>query len=265
MMSRDAGARDLVRGIADEHGPRPLGLAQNPQRRFRHDAELSLRPADHAQKVVAARVQMRAADLEDLPVHRDHRHAEEVVRRHPVFQAMGPARIHRDVARDGAGELGRRVGGVEEILLFHGARHAQVRAPRLHADEAVVVIHLEHPVQPRDADDHAVRRRQRTARERGARAAGHHRHAFVVADLQDGRDLRRAGGQDHGERRATIGGQRVALVGARLRLVVDDRHGGQHLLKARDDPGFPREDRGVGCGHLHRVSSLEHRSIGKKR
>ena len=48
---------------------------------------------------------IRAADFRHRAVHQYHGHAQQVVGRHPVFQAMRPARVHRDVARDGAGEL----------------------------------------------------------------------------------------------------------------------------------------------------------------
>ena len=135
------------------------------------------------------------------------RHAEQVVGGDPVLQAVGAAGVHRDVAGDGAGELARRVGGVEEILVLDRRRDAEVGAAGLHPDEAVLGIDLEDLVQPRDA--RAARSPPWAApRRRGCpRAARHHRDALGVADAQDGGDLLGGGGQHHRQRRAAVGGE----------------------------------------------------------
>jgi hypothetical protein len=186
---RHAGTRHFVGIEPHQDRPRALGLAQDAQSRLRHDAKLPFGAADQPQQIIARRIQMRAADLHHLPVHRDHGHAQQVVRRHPVFQAMRPAGIHRDIARDGAGQLARRIGRVEEILFLHRAGHAQVRAPRLHPDEAVVVVDFQHPVQARHAKDHAIGGGQRAPGQRCARPARDHGNALRMADLHDRRDL----------------------------------------------------------------------------
>ena len=137
-----AGTGHLVRIEPHQHGPRALGLAQDAQRRLGHHAKLPFRSADHTQQVIARRVQMRAADLQHLAVHRDHGHAHEVVRGHAVFS--GNARRRKFIATlpamaqaswlDGSG-------GVEENPLSSTAPVTlRFRAPRLHADEAVVVV-----------------------------------------------------------------------------------------------------------------------------
>ncbi len=233
---------------AHQDRPRAFGLAQDPQRRLGHDAKLPFRAADEAEQVQPAGIEMRAADLGHGAVHQDQRDAEQVVRGHAVFQAMRPARIHRDIARDGAGKLRRRIGGVEEILLLDRAGHGQVRAPGLDPDVAVLVVGLDHLVHPRDAQDHAIRRRQRAAGKRRARPARHDRHAHVMADLQHGRDLFGRTGQDHGQRRAAIGGQRVAFIGAGFGNV------GNHAAVGQD-PRAARQ-RSAPCGRSRRHSEL---------
>ena len=195
---------------------------------------------------------MRAAELDDRAVHQHHRDPEQVVGGHPVLQAMGAAGVHRDVAGDGAGELAGRVGRVEEVVRLHRPGHAQVGAPGLHADEAVVEVDLQHLRQPGHPEHHAVRGRQRAAGEAGAGAARHHRHPLGGADAHDRRHLLGRGRQHDRERRAAVGRQGVALVGADLGRVVDHRVRRQHLLQPPHDLGLAREDRRIRLGHLHR-------------
>ena len=253
---RHAGARHFVGVEAHQHGARALGLAQDAQRRLSDDAELTFGATDHAQKVEPGGIQMRAAQFHHRAIHHHHGDAEEVVGRHAVFQAMRAARIHRDIARDGAGQLRGGVGGVEEILLFDRTRDRQVGAARLHPDEAVVVIGLEHLVELRDPEDHAIGRGQRPARKRCARAAWHHRHVHLVADFQHRRDLFSVGRQHRGERRALIGGERVAFIGAGLGLVRNHRIFRQDGAQAGDDLCLAGQNACIGCRHLHVGSSL---------
>ena len=110
----DARARHRSRIETDQGRARALRLAQDAHRRLGDDAELALGAGDQAEQVIARRIEMRAAELDDGAIDEDHGDTEQVVGGDPVFQAMRPAGIHGDVARDRAGELARRVGGVEE-------------------------------------------------------------------------------------------------------------------------------------------------------
>jgi hypothetical protein len=141
----DAGARHLVRGKPHQHRPRALGLGQDAQRGLGHHAQLPFGPADTPSRSSPPASIHGPPRVDHGAVHQHQRDAQQVVRRHPVFQAMRPARVHRDVARNGAGQLAGGVGGIEEPVRLDRARHAQVGAPRLHPDEAVGVVGLQHP------------------------------------------------------------------------------------------------------------------------
>ncbi len=68
-----------------------LGGGQNPQRRLGDDAELALGAADHAEQVIARRIQMRPADLDHLAPGGDQLHPHQVVGGDAVFQAVRTA------------------------------------------------------------------------------------------------------------------------------------------------------------------------------
>ena len=208
----DAGACDLVAVKPHQDRPRAFRLGQNAQRRFRHHAELTFGTADDAEKVQPRRVERGAADLHHFPIHRHQRDAQKVVRRHPVFQAMRPTGVHTNIPGDGAGELARRVGGVEKPVRFHRAGDGKIGHAGLHADETIFVVHLKHLSEPRDAENDAVRRRQRSAGKRSARSARHHRDAQFGADFQNGGDFFGRSWQHGGQRRALICRQSVAFV-----------------------------------------------------
>ena len=113
---RDAAARVGAGIEAEQHRPRALGGADQPDGRLDDDAELPLRAADEAEPVEPGGVELGAADVEDVAVEGDEPDAEQVVDRHAVFEAMRAARVHADIAADRAGELRGRVGRVEEAV-----------------------------------------------------------------------------------------------------------------------------------------------------
>ena len=213
------------------------------------------RPADKAQPVVCARIHVRAADLGHAAVHRDHRQPEQVVRRHPVFQAMRAARVHRDVAGNRAGKLGGRVGGIEEAGIFDRAGDGQVRAPGLDPDAAALMVDLENPGHPRNAKHDAVTCRQRPSGKGRAGTARHDRDALLAADAQHLRNFVRGTGEGDAERRAGVGRQRIALVRPGFDRIGLDVPVGKRGLQAADDSGLPAKHVWGGRGHVHRMSS----------
>ena len=243
--------RHLVAVIAHQHRARALGLGQDAQRGLGDDAQLSLGSADQAQQVQPAGIHMRATDFDNGAVHQHHGHAQQVVGRHAIFQAMRATRIHRDIPGDGAGQLAGRIGRVEKAIGFHGTGDRQVGAPGLNADESVVIVGFQHVAQPRHPQDHAVGGGQRPARKAGARTPRHHRHTFFVADLQRRRDLGCGSGQHRCQGRAAIGRQPVAFIGAGFVGVIDHGIGGQNGAQARDDAGAVRQNYRVRRRHLH--------------
>ena len=129
-----------------------------------------------------------------------------------------------------------RVGGIEEVILLHGARDAEVGATGLHADKAVFVIGFQHSIHPRHTEDDAIRRGQRPPGQRSARTARHDRHAHLVTDAQDVRDVLCGRRQHRHHRRAAIGRQRIAFIGTGFSLQMDDGIGRQNGQQPLDKP-----------------------------
>ena len=92
------------------------GFLQDAHRDLGDDAEQPLRAGHDAEQVVALRVEMLAAEADDLAVHQHHLDAEHVVGGQAVFQAMHAAGILRDVAADRAGDLRGGIGGIVEAV-----------------------------------------------------------------------------------------------------------------------------------------------------
>ena len=209
-------------------------------------------PITRPEQIVARRIEMGAADLDDLAVHQHHLEAENVVGGDAVLEAVRAARVHADVAGERAGELARGVRGVEEVARLDGLADAEIGDADLDPGDAVDVVDLEHAVHARHADHHRVLGRQSPARQRGARAARHHLDVVLVAVGEHAGDLLGGARQHDRERHAPIGRQRVRLVGAAAVLVADHRGGADQPPQILHDRVAPRHDRGIGLrqGHM---------------
>ena len=234
----DAGcddARDAFAGVlgarkADQHGARRLRLLQDAHRHLGDDAEEPFRPGDDADEIVAAGIEVLAAKPQHLAGHQHHFQAEDVVGGHAVLQAVHAAGILRHVAADGAGDLRRRIGRVIEALAFYRRADGKIGDARLGHHHAVVEVDLADAVELAHAEQHAVGKRQRPARQRGARPARHHLDAVVVAVAQHFRHLFRGLGQHDHHRQLPVGGQPVGFVGPHRPLGRDHalaRHDGR--------------------------------------
>ena len=147
-------------------GTRALGLPQNPDRRLGNNAELPFRADGEAKQIVAFRVEIIAAQFDDLAIHQNHFELQYVIRGHAVFQAMRAARVHGDIAANGAGELARWIGRVEEPRLANRIRDSQIGDTRLHGCGPVREIHVQNPVHAGKAQDDAVFQGQRASAKR---------------------------------------------------------------------------------------------------
>jgi hypothetical protein len=135
---------------------------------------------------------------------------------------MHAARILRDIAADGAGDLARGVRRVIEAEMAHRVGYGEVRHAGLRHHAAVRRVDLENAVEPAEAQQNAVGERQRTAGQRRAGAARHDLDPLVATEAQDRRDLFRRRRQHHHHRQLAISAEPVALEGAPFVGAVDD-------------------------------------------
>ncbi len=133
----DAGAGLFRAFEAEEHGARAFRLGDQPHRRLGDDAELAFGAADEAEQIVARRIQRLAAELDHRAVEQHHLDAEQIVGRDAVFQAVGAAGIHADIAADRAGELRARIGRIEKTVRRDGFGNVEIGDARLNDGRAV--------------------------------------------------------------------------------------------------------------------------------
>ena len=234
----------------DQHGAGGFGLAQDAHRDLGDHPEEPLGAGHHAEQIVAARVEMLAADPHDLTGDQHQLAAEQVIRGHPVFEAMHPAGILRHVAADGAGDLRGWIGRVVEAGMLDCLRHRQIGDARLDDDDPIGEIDLADTIELGHAQENAVGQRQGATRERGARPARHHLDALRVTEAQHPAHLLGGFGQhDHHGQRA-VGGQPIGFVGAHFPL------GRYHALTRNDGP--QRRHDAVAAGK-HRLIQRRHR------
>ena len=238
-------------GESDQDRPGDLRFLEDPHRHLGDDAQQAFRPRHHAHQVVALRVEMLAAQADDLAVHEDDFETQDVVGRDAVLQAMDAAGVLGDVSADRAHDLARGVGRVVEAFIRHGLADGQVGNARLHDRAAVLVVDLQDTVELPEAEEHPVGQRQGAPGEGRARAPGNHLGAVFGADLEDPRHLPRVFRERDGERDLSVGGQAVALVGLELVVAPDHALFGQHAAEGGDERTPPRDDVGVGFRHSH--------------
>ena len=105
-------------------------------------------------------------------------------------------------------------GGVIVALVGHGLRYPHVYDARLDHDAAVRDVYLQDFLHPGHYYENAGLDGQRAAGEAGARAAGHERYPFLVAEPDGLLDLLGALGDDDEVRYHPVFHEAVALVGA---------------------------------------------------
>jgi hypothetical protein len=154
---------------------------------------------------------MLAPEFDDGAVDQHHLDPEEVVGGHTIFQTVGAAGIHADIAADGAGKLRTRIGRVEEAFGRNGLGNVDVGDARLHRRRAVGKIDIQNAVHLGETENDRVLLRDRPAGERRAGAARDDGDAVAVAVFQHGRHLLGGLRQCDGERHAAIGDEGIGL------------------------------------------------------
>ena len=96
---------------------------------------------------------------------------------HAVLEAVRPAGVLGHVAADGAGALARGIGDVVQPVRAHRFGEPRVDHAGFHHGPPVRRDDREDPVHPGQGDQHRVALGERAAREAGAGAARHERHA----------------------------------------------------------------------------------------
>src|ERR1700744_274854 len=101
----DAGAPRGGGIKSEKDGPRPFRRADKANRGLSDNPKLAFRSCHQTHEVETASVKLRPAERNDFAIEEHNLETEKIVRRHPVFQAMRTARIHADIAADGASNL----------------------------------------------------------------------------------------------------------------------------------------------------------------
>jgi hypothetical protein len=170
------------------------------------DRQHALAADDQRQQVQARRVQRLAAELDGLALGGEAAHAQDVVQRQAVLQAMHAAAVLGDVAADGAGDLAARVGRVVQAQRRGGLADGEVAHAALHAGRAGQRVDGQDLVELRQRQRDAQFMRHRAAGQARAGAARDDRHAQGVAGLEHRRHLRLGLRQRHGQRALAVGG-----------------------------------------------------------
>ncbi len=253
----DAFAAVLGSRKTDQRRARGLRFLQNANGDFGNDAKQPLGSGDNAEQIVAAGIEMLAAESQNFAGHQHEFAAEHVVGGHAVFEAMHAAGIFRDIAADGAGDLRRRIGRVIEAGLGDRLRHREIGDAGLDHGDAIVEIDLADAVELGEPEQHAIAERQRAAGQRRAGAARHNLDAFAMAIAEHGGDLRGGLRQHHNHRQLAIGGEPIALVRPHGLFGRDDALARHDAPERRHDVGTALEHRIVEQWHQKR-----HRNLG---
>lgn len=223
--------------------------------------------ADEAEQVVTGRVQRLAAELDHRSVDQHHPDAEQIVGGDAIFQAVGAAGIHADIAADRAGELRARIWCIEKPVRGDAFRDVQIGDAGLNHGDAVRQIDFKDAVHLRQAEHDGILLRNGAAGERSAGAAGHDGNAVTVAITHDSRNFSRGARQGDGERQAAIGNEGIGLERHQLARLMNQAFGRQKIGEIGNDPGAARQHisargekrNGVGHGVLSDPDDLKSR------
>jgi len=231
---RVAGFAQVVE--AGHDAARQLGLGHQLHGDFGGHGEHALAAHQHAEQVVARRIERLAADLHRLALRGEAAHLQHVVEREPVLQAVHAARVLGHVAADGAGDLAGGIGRVVQALRRGCLADRQVAHAALHAGRSAHAVDGEDAVELCQRQRHAQAVRHGAARQAGARTACHHRDPQFMAGAQHALHLGLGLRQCHGQRTLAVSGESVAFVGPGLLRVPQQGMGRQHRAQRGQQP-----------------------------
>ena len=246
-------AATAPRGLVDlvehrEQGADRRRAPHDPHDDLRHDAERPFRAHEETDEVVALRVPHLAAEPDDLAVGQHDLEPEDVVRRDPVFQGVGAARVVGDVPADRAGELARGIGHVVEARRGERLGEVEVHQARLDHRELVRVVDLEDARHAGERDDDAALGREAPAGKPRSGAARDERQPFRVGEPDAGGHFRRAARETDRVGHRAEDGEPVRLVDHELVRL------GQNTVRADDHRERRPQARPRGLGewrHRH--------------
>ena len=212
---RDGPAHRCGRALDRTEGAQHRGdrgrVRGEPHRDACRDAHRAFGADEAAAQVVAGRVGLESAEHGHLSVREHDLDGEHVRARDARREAVRTAGVRGDVAADRARLLGRRIGGVVQPQVAHGAGEIEVQDAGLDPGDTRDRVDVEHAVHLRRDDHDRIAQRRRAAGQAGAAPARHERPSVLSRDAHRGRDLvgrARPAHRDCG----TLGDTRVARV-----------------------------------------------------
>ena len=189
---------------------------------FGNDTQQAFRPGHQRQQVHSTGIQRVIADGHPVTLGRDHLHAENVMNRQTVFQAMHTARVLRHVATNGAGNLRRRIRAVIETKLGNFLADRQVTHTRLQQGRSRQRINVQDAVELGQRQHHAFLVRHGTGTQARSGTTGHHGHFVLVADAHHSLHLFGDLRQHHEHRHLAVHRHAVAFIGLHGFVIGDD-------------------------------------------
>jgi len=147
-------------GEADENCARCLGLGQDPHGDFGDHTQQAFGADHNAEKIEPAGIEMPPAQPHDLSVHQHQFDTQHIVGGQPVFEAVHPARILRDIAADRAGDLAGGVGRIIEATALHRLRDRQIGDARLDHGDAVFMVHFKNALELAEPEQDRIGQRR---------------------------------------------------------------------------------------------------------
>jgi len=172
MMSEISWVAGLDRVADGEQGADGFGCANDANCGFCDNAESSLGSDQDTEQVVSGIV---AVDLHHFPAGQDHLCGKDVVDGDTVLEGVWAAGVVGDVAPEGAGALGRRIGGVKKAFGGDCAGEGRIDYTGFGAEGAVFGVHREDAIHSRQAEQTLAGPGEGAARESGAGATGNNR------------------------------------------------------------------------------------------